>query len=178
MSLSDFYKVMPIIMRDEGGYSNDPNDAGNWTGGSVGSGTLLGTNFGISASTYPDLDIPNLTQDDAQAIFLKDWWEKYHFDLLPSPYNMKVFDIGINCGAKVAIRELQQALAQMGYAVIADGVIGPMTEAAASGVTYSLFWPIYTDEIEDHYESVALASPRCQKYLRGWLARADEVMPS
>ena len=42
-----------------------PSDRGNWTSGVIGVGTLVGSKFGISAATYPTLDIPNLTRDGA-----------------------------------------------------------------------------------------------------------------
>ena len=53
----------------EGGYTDDPRDRGNWTGGTVGQGKLRGTKYGISAAAFPTLDIANLTLDAAKAIY-------------------------------------------------------------------------------------------------------------
>ena len=41
---------------EEGTLSLDPTDTGNWTGGAVGRGTLVGTKYGISAASYPTLE--------------------------------------------------------------------------------------------------------------------------
>jgi hypothetical protein len=35
----------------------DERDPGNWTGGAIGKGELRGTKWGISAQTYPQIDI-------------------------------------------------------------------------------------------------------------------------
>lgn len=70
-----FPRVMKFISKWEGGYQNNPEDHGNWTGGRKGHGELKGTNFGISAASYPDLDIVNLTQEQADAIYRRDYWE-------------------------------------------------------------------------------------------------------
>jgi len=77
MSDSAFNSAVQIVLRDEGGYTADPRDAGNWTGGRVGAGALKGTNFGISAAQYPNLDIEGLTRDEAIEIWRRNWWEKY-----------------------------------------------------------------------------------------------------
>lgn len=45
--------IKRLTLPAEGNLSTDRNDAGNWTGGSVGVGDLKGTKFGISATTQP-----------------------------------------------------------------------------------------------------------------------------
>ena len=55
--MADFDKAFDIIVGVEGGFSLDPNDPGNWTGGKRGVGELKGTRWGISAKSYPHLDI-------------------------------------------------------------------------------------------------------------------------
>ncbi|WP_409563980.1 glycosyl hydrolase 108 family protein [Rhizobium leguminosarum] len=62
-----------ITLKFEGGYSNDPNDRGNWTGQNVGVGILKGTKNGIAAHAYPRLDIKNLTLDETKSIYERDW---------------------------------------------------------------------------------------------------------
>ncbi len=171
---ADFLKVMPLIFRDEGGFQDDPDDAGNYRP----DGALVGTKYGISAATYPGIDIPNLTAVAAQNIYYHDWWLRYRFSCLPAPFNMKCFDIAINCGASTAIRLLQSALAAHKYPVAVDGVLGPQTVNACDAANEIILWPAFIAFIEDHYESIARANPKDQKYLKGWLARAAELMPS
>ena len=91
----------------EGGFTNNPKDRGNWTGGKIGVGVLKGTNFGISAMSYPDLDIANLTQAQAVSIYLKDYWEPGLNLLNSQQAAWKVFDIGVNFGEATGVKVLQ-----------------------------------------------------------------------
>ena len=56
------------LMVSEGGFTNDPNDRGNWTSGKIGVGELKGTKYGISAMAYPLEDIKNIGIPYEQAL--------------------------------------------------------------------------------------------------------------
>ena len=71
--MSNFDRMFDIVVGHEGGYTANPADRGNWTGGAIGSGTCRGTRFGISAAAYPGLDIANLTIDAAKALYQRDY---------------------------------------------------------------------------------------------------------
>ena len=53
----EFCAAVQVIIMHEGGWQHDPRDRGNWTGGEVGRGECKGTKYGISAASYPALDI-------------------------------------------------------------------------------------------------------------------------
>jgi len=50
--MADFNIIQKKVALSEGGYTCNKDDAGNWTGASVGEGELVGTNHGIAAHTY------------------------------------------------------------------------------------------------------------------------------
>ena len=112
---------------EEGVLSRTASDPGNWTGGAVGRGTLVGTKYGISAASYPTLDIAALTLDQANAIRQTDFWDKVRGDELPAPIAFMVTDAAFMSGPDRAIRQMQQAL---GVSPV-DGVLGAHTLAAA-----------------------------------------------
>jgi lysozyme family protein len=120
--MDNFDLCLAFTLREEGGYTDDPADPGNWTGGAPGQGALRGTNFGISAAAYPTLDIRNLTADAAAAIYRQDYWSKLQGDALAMPVALVTFDAAVNAGVHRAATWLQQALG-----VVADGIIGPST---------------------------------------------------
>ena len=122
-----FEQAFAVVVGHEGGYSAEPGDPGNWTGGAEGAGRLAGTKFGISAAAYPDLDITGLTLADAQAIYRRDYWQRVQADALPAPLALLVFDSAVNNGVGHAARWLQTAAG-----VTADGLIGPATLAAVA----------------------------------------------
>jgi len=121
-----FERAFAILKGHEGGYSSDPTDWGNWTGGRPGVGVLKGSKFGISAKSYPKLDIANLTIDDARAIYRRDFWAKLRCDDLPPALALLVFDSAVNNGVRAAAKWMQQAAG-----VARDGVVGPLTVNAA-----------------------------------------------
>lgn len=120
-----FARCFARTVGEEGGYTADPNDAGNWTGGEIGKGTCRGTKFGISAAAYPTLDIAALTLEQARAIYLRDYWTPIRADDLPPPLAMLLFDAAVNNGVETAVRRLQQVLK-----VTVDGILGPLTLSA------------------------------------------------
>ena len=78
-----FYTSFERVIGHEGEFTNDKNDRGNWTSGVIGEGELKGTKYGISAMSYPNLDIENLTLKQAQSIYFEDFWTGNGIDLLP-----------------------------------------------------------------------------------------------
>lgn len=111
------------LISHEGGYSDDPRDLGNWTGGKVGVGELKGTKFGIAAHSYPYLDIKNLTLEQAKEVYKRDFWEVAG-DAHPS-IKFQLFDAAVNHGHGNAIRFLQRAVK-----VADDGAWGKQSQAA------------------------------------------------
>lgn len=129
-----FDAAVAIVLAHEGGFQNDAADPGNWTGGAVAAGACKGTKYGIAAATHPGVDIAALSEDDARAIYRRDWWNRLGLARLPPPLGAKLFDAAVNLGANPAIVCFQRALNQVGAAVAEDGILGPATIAAATAV--------------------------------------------
>jgi lysozyme family protein len=110
-----FDKAFEILIGHEGGYSMNPNDPGGET------------KFGVSKRQYPNLDIANLTLDDAKAIYRRDYWNPVRADELPYPVALAVFDMAVNSGVMASVMCLQQAVGAK-----QDGRIGPLTIAAVA----------------------------------------------
>lgn len=144
----------------------DEDDPGNWTGGAVGSGFLKGTKYGISAATYPTLDIKNLTVEAAKSLFKKDFWIKFGVSELPAFIRPHYFDVCVNSGNSRAAKILQRAVG-----VTPDGIIGPKTRAALSRLTIKRFERQRSDFYVKHVE----LNPRKIKYLGGWIGRIFDV---
>lgn len=117
-----FDEAFELLLGHEGGLSMDPRDRGNWTSGMVGSGTLAGTKYGVSAAAYPGEDIKGLTIERAKAIYLRDYWAAAGCDAVPDGIRFDLFDMAVNSGPKAAARALQEAVGET-----QDGIIGPRT---------------------------------------------------
>lgn len=127
-----FDRAFDRLIGNEGGYSNDPNDPGNWTGGVVGRGALKGTKYGISAASYPTEDIAALTLDDSRRIYRRDFWDRLGADQLFDGVAFQAFDFAVNSGIETAVRYLQRAVG-----VADDGHWGPVSTAAAAAMSES-----------------------------------------
>lgn len=162
--MSNFQKAINFVMseRIEGGLSLDPDDPGNWTGGEVGKGELLGTKYGISAAQYPLIDIRGLNREKAEGIYYRDYWQPAKCELMPAKLALVFFDFYVNTKPEIAIKCLQRALD-----VKADGIIGPITLAKARSMDPWLSVPLFCAERAYTYTGIK----GFQKYGRGWLRR-------
>lgn len=124
--MSDLFDIyIKRILSHEGGYSNDPDDPGNWTLGYKGGGELKGTKFGIAANTFPNVDIKRLTRFEAIELYRTYYWNKLPLSHLTDDMQFQMLDVSVNHGLGNAIRILQRALD-----VADDGKIGPVTKQA------------------------------------------------
>ena len=110
-----FDRAVEMVLKHEGGYVNDSRDPGGET------------RFGISKRAYPDVDILRLTEDEAKAIYRRDYWDKLRTDEIPEELAICLFDAAVNMGRDKAVRLLQRACG-----VAQDGVMGGNTIAAAN----------------------------------------------
>ncbi len=161
-SPGSFDHAFRIVVGEEGGYTRDPADPGNWTGGAPGRGVCRGTRWGISAAAYPALDIANLLLADTQAIYRRDYWDRIGGDALPPPLALLVFDAAVNNGVGRAVRWLQGAAG-----VAADGVPGPRTLAAVRARPL----PTLCAEVQAQRMVFMAALPTWPHFGLGWARR-------
>ena len=84
------------MLRVEGGYSNNSSDPGGET------------KYGISKRSFPNLDIPNLTREQAIEIYKSHYWDRANCDSLPWPMSLLVFDSAVNSGVGLATEWLRR----------------------------------------------------------------------
>ncbi len=87
--MSTFDTAVTAVLSYEGGYVNDPNDPGGET------------NWRISKRAYPNLDIKNLTRDQAIQIYRRDYWDSLECDRFPPLIAIALFDAAVNQGPSV-----------------------------------------------------------------------------
>lgn len=175
-----FDQAFELVVGHEGNLSLDPKDPGNWTGGECGKGELRGTKYGISAAAYPNLNIANLTIEDARTIYRRDYWLRLGLDNLPDGLTYCLFDFGVNSGVEEAAEALQGAVG-----ALRDGNIGPKTVAAAT-IAWQRSPKAVLRLLFVERAMIFALNPNDKRYGRGWFARlfdvtlrtiADEVTP-
>lgn len=143
-----------LLMLNEGGYVNDPKDSGGET------------KYGISKKAYPNVDIPNLTIEQAKEIYKKDYWDRCKCDYLPDCLSVAVFDFAVNSGIKTAIKKLQIVLG-----VSVDGIIGNQTIGACNRLSPKKILKDYMNLRLDYLMSLKQWSI----YGKGWVARVSRT---
>lgn len=122
---------------EEGGYTNDSRDSGNWSSGLVGQGTLIGSNMGCGAPAT----IAYMAKVQPSFVVTAGWmralpasvydgmarggyWAPLQADQLPAGLDLACFDFGWNTGIGSAARRLQWLIG-----AAQDGQLGPKSLA-------------------------------------------------
>ena len=156
---TSFEEIINQVLEHEGGYVNDPNDRGGET------------KYGIAKRWYPNVDIKNLTKEQAKKIYHQDYWRPAKCDEIPSHLRHIYFDMCVNFGRGGAVRVLQRAAVAKGHNIEVDGGIGPATLKAVQNV-----------ELERvrayrvlRFANLVIKKPEQERFWFGWYKRATEV---
>lgn len=163
-----FQEAVGKTLAHEGGFQCSAHDSGNWTGGAVGCGELVGTNFGISARQFPGLDIKNLTQDQASQIYEKEYWLPVYDQINSQPLADKLFDLGVLFGPGAVIRFLQLALG-----IQPDGQFGPATLEAVNSADPGSLLQAFKTTAATHAINQGVADPNKKMFVAGWIRRIN-----
>ena len=112
MGIDNFQSCIDIILLWEAGYVNNPSDPGK------------ATNWGISQTSYPNLNIASLTRQQACDIYNRDYWTPLSLNNMPQSIALLMLDSAINQGKSFAARMLQIVL---DHDLVVDGSIGTQT---------------------------------------------------
>ena len=165
-----FDACLALILRFEGGYSNDPADPGG------------ATNLGITqkelsaycyAHGFPAMDVRDLSAYRASQIYQAGYWAPCHCDYLPPGLDVVMFDSAVNCGVGRAIGWMQ-------------GVMGiPVTEMfdAAASQAYHVYVELHGSQSlaagvlarrVAYYHEIGDNGP-LHKFEAGWENRVSEL---
>ena len=158
--LTTFNEIIEVVLEHEGGYVHDPNDLGGET------------NFGIAKRFYKDVDIKNLTREEAKNIYHQDYWKPAKCDEVPPQLRHIYFDMCVNFGRGGAGKVLQQAAnARNKNKIDVDGGMGPATLKAIQNL-----------ELERvrayrvlRFANLVIKKPEQERFWFGWYRRATEV---
>ena len=159
-----FKEFIVRIIEREGGdrLTRDPDDPG---------GT---TKFGVSQRAHKDVDVENLTYDQAVKIYYKQYYKPSKTNKLPAKLQEQYLDMIVNIGYSNGVKVLQRATNAKGKdKLLVDGKIGPKTIAA---VKRSRLEP---DRLSAYrilyYAKLCQRKPTLYKYYYGWYRRTIEV---
>jgi len=153
--VSKFDTYIQRVLANEGGYVNNPKDPGGET------------NWGIAKRSYPNVDIKNLTRDQAIAIYRRDFWDQVGGDKLPDAFAFQALDAAVNHGIGNAVRWMQRAAG-----VADDGHLGPLSMAAILKKDPADLVVLFLAERLEFYTKLSTFST----FGKGWVRRiADDL---
>jgi lysozyme family protein len=156
------------IVQREGGFVNNPNDAG----GATKYGITIATLAAWRGSPVSVEDVRNLTVAEAAAIYEKRYIVDPGLDSVLDPQLRELLvDFGVLSGPKRAVMGLQKAL---GFSdAECDGMFGPKSRAALAAVTNikALFYAVKCERLEQLLR--ICANPTQSVFANGWANRLD-----
>jgi lysozyme family protein len=161
-----FSDALAILLKEEGGFSNDKFDPGGMT------------NLGVTAKTWAEYTgrpateavMRGLTQVAVAPLYKSRYWDKIAGDRLGDALGLMVFDFAVNAGPGRAAKMLQRLIGTAD-----DGLIGSGTLEAVQAYTMrkgiDTLIEAYADARRDYYRAL----PTFWRFGKGWLARVGRV---
>jgi lysozyme family protein len=151
-----------MVIRSEGGYTNNPKDPGGMT------------NLGVTRTNwelYLDRDVTEadmraLTPEMVKPFYKKNYWDRIRGDELPSGVDYAAYDLAVNSGTGRAAKYLQQIAG-----VTADGVIGPRSIEAIKNCDAE----DVVDEICNMRMTFLEGLGTFETFGKGWTTRVNDV---
>lgn len=162
--MADINVLVPLILKWEGGFVNDPDDLGG------------ATNMGVTLATYRQYrksrNLPAPTVDDLKNLSREEWtdilktyyWDRWQADRIRDQSIANILVDWVWASGVYGIRIPQQILD-----VTADGIVGKNTLAALHSYTpqAELFDRIKQARFE-YINRICTSRPANQKFRKGW----------
>ncbi len=168
--MADFGVFLPILLRFEGGYVNDPTDPGGETNKGVTMATFQQCSHELLGLDPTSNNLKALTDAQAGVIYKALYWNKIYGDAFGSQDLANIVcDFFVNSGTH-ATKLLQHVLNNMGANVAEDGGIGPGTLKALAGFDQVQVYREYKQGRIAYYQVLGQKFPQ---FLKGWLNRVN-----
>lgn len=162
----NFDAAFDLVMKSEGGYVWDKDDAGGET------------NLGVTAGAWSAYigrpielgEMKALTKNTVKPFYKEMYWDKVKGDDLPAGVDYAVFDFAVNAGVSRAAKFLQRSVG-----AVDDGVVGGGTLGKVAVTNKQRLLDAFADQKQRFYTGLVARNSSQQKFLKGWLTRVDQV---
>ena len=161
--MADPKKLIPIVKKWEGGFSNHPMDKG----GPTMKGVTLKTFQKYYGKERTVEDLKRITEDQWYHIFKSGYWDALQADEIDNQSIANILvDWAWGSGPKTAIRQIQGLLG-----VKIDGFVGPITLQAINEADPQSLLNLIVKRREAFYFTIVQNNPSQEVFLKGWLNR-------
>lgn len=168
-----FELAFELLLADEGGFINDPDDPGGVT------------NYGITQKTYESFlkisvsidDMKNMPIDDAKEIYLTQYWNPLCLHSVEkASIAVCIFNSGVLYGVGTAANIAQRSLQNLGVNVRVDSLMGQATTSQLNAVDEQEYLRMYHKLLLARIETLIFNNAKLEKYRRGWSNRAHRLL--
>ncbi len=173
--MADFNQAFLLVIANEGGYVNDPDDPGGETYKGVARKIfskwdgwikidLLKRQSGFPGNLDKDVEL----QQDIEDFYRVNFWNKVKGDdITNQKVAESIFDFGVNAGVGTSA-----SLAQLVVEAETDGVIGQESISKINAFNSDHFLAAFTVAKIARYVNIVKKRPTSRKYFYGWVLRS------
>jgi lysozyme family protein len=168
--MASFDLFLPLLLKFEGGYVDDPDDPGGETNKGITMRAFQDCSHELLGIDPTSDNLKGLTDAQAGIIYKARYWNRMHADAI-SLQDLAdiVCDFFVNAGTP-ATKMLQHVLNAMGAHVVEDGAIGTASLQALAALPQNLVYRQYKQDRIQYYQTLGQKYPR---FLQGWLNRVN-----
>lgn len=164
--VGNFRYSIPLVLKHEGGFVNDPDDVGG------------ATNKGITLTTFRKYvkpkatidDLRKLTDEQAIDVYKQHYWDACRCDMLPAGVDHAVFDFAVNSGTGRAKEFLQSVVDTP-----VDRRIGPATLKAVNAMAPAKLVDVLCNKRSVYIKDRVVSGKLHKKFEKGILLRIERV---
>jgi lysozyme family protein len=176
--MTNFENCLQVILKNEGGYSNNPSDKGGetykgisrknwpqWSGWTAVDG-LKGQ------PDFPESIDSNIGVDSAVKMAYKNhFWNSMRLDEIANPRTaLLIFDFAVNSGVIRAVKIAQEIVG-----VETDGAMGKISIATINSFDPDMFEKEYKAKRIERFYRIVEKNPSQSIFLNGWIKRVNEL---
>tara|TARA_R100001510_G_C7649718_1_gene207170 strand:+ start:1648 stop:2178 length:531 start_codon:yes stop_codon:yes gene_type:complete len=166
MSQSNFSKSFRLMLKHEGGFTQNKKDKAHKEKGSS-------TNLGVTSKNWEAFTgekatvevMKKLTPDSVKVFYKQLYWDKGKCSNIPSGIDHMVFDSNVNLGVSRTSKMIQKLVKAK-----QDGIVGLKTIEAINSCETKKLMKSFFDARQKYYESLNNST-----FIKGWTKRNKKV---
>ncbi len=168
--MASFDLFLPMVLKFEGGYVDDPDDPGGETNKGITMATFRQYSHDLLGVEPSSDNLKALTDAQAGVFYKARYWDAVQGDAINLQELANIMcDFYVNAGTH-ATTLLQRVMNDMGTSVAVDGKIGPASIEVLNGLDQNEVYRRYKQGRISYYQSLGQKYPR---FLQGWLNRVN-----
>lgn len=169
ITATDIAKLAPLVAKWEGGYVNDPDDAGGPTKMGITLATWKSQGYDKNLDGVIDAEDIKLLDAGDFGVILRAYWDRWRADEIRNQQVANLLVDWLWCSGSWGIIIPQRVLG-----VEPDGKVGPITLGALNREEPKLIHSVLWEQRRYFLENIVRKKPRQRKFLRGWMNRLND----